>query len=76
MVQTNIALCRGQSRQFRTQENLVTNTFKTTAISAALALLISAPAASAAGMNFDIENSSDYIITGFYTGEDGQCVQP
>lgn len=72
MVQTNIALCRGQSRQFRTQENLVTNTFKYTAISAALALLISAPAANAAGMNFDIENSSDYIITGFYTGEDGQ----
>lgn len=42
------------------------------AISVTLALLVSAPAANAAGMTFDIENSSDYIITGFYTGENGE----
>lgn len=42
------------------------------AVSVTLALLVSAPAANAAGMTFDIENSSDYIITGFYTGENGE----
>ncbi|MEO3998858.1 hypothetical protein [Mesorhizobium sp. CAU 1732] len=46
--------------------------FKTAAMSAALAFFISAPVAGAAGMKFDIENSSDYIITGFYTGEEGE----
>jgi len=49
----------------------VTMTFKSVALAATLAML-SATAASAAGMNFDIKNSSDYIITGFYTGENGE----
>ncbi len=43
-----------------------------TAISATLAILLTASTANAAGMNFSIENSSDYIITGFYTGENGE----
>lgn len=54
----------------------VNNSFRTAALlpalTAAFALLISAPIAGAAGMKFGIENSSDYIITGFYTGEDGE----
>lgn len=45
---------------------------KSIAAFAAATLLISAPAAFAAGMKFDIQNSSEYIINGFYTGEDGE----
>jgi hypothetical protein len=52
--------------------HLVTIKHTFSAISATLALLVSATAANAAGMNFDIENSSNYIITGFYTGENGE----
>jgi len=45
---------------------------KSIAALAAATLLICAPAASAAGMKFDIKNDSGYIIDGFYTGEDGE----
>jgi hypothetical protein len=45
---------------------------KSIAAFGAATLLICAPAAFAAGMKFDIKNSSDYIIDGFYTGENGE----
>ncbi len=45
---------------------------KSIAALAAATLLICAPAASAAGMKFDIKNDSGYIIDGFYTGEAGE----
>lgn len=49
--------------------SLATRTF---AALAAAAMLISVPAAYAAGQKFDIKNDSEYIIDGFYTGEGGE----
>ena len=45
---------------------------KTIAAFAATTLLVCAPFAYAGGMKFDIKNNSDYIIDGFYTGENGE----
>jgi len=50
-------------------KSLATKTF---AALAAAAMLISVPAAYAAGQKFDIKNDSEYIIDGFYTGEGGE----
>ena len=66
---------RFQARDLTTQYGIIfvtSRAIKTRAALAAAAMLISVPAAYAAGQKFDIKNDSEYIIDGFYTGEGGE----